>query len=152
MTISSAGSPPVVIDASLAAGIVLPLPTSDTSRALLARWYEEDRALLAPVHWLSESVSVVRKLRFADRLSSEECSRAVDDLLALGIEAVDADRELCHEALRWAERLHQSKAYDAFYLALAEREGAELWTHDHRLGRRARQLGADWVRTPDEAR
>ncbi|HSR30541.1 MAG TPA: type II toxin-antitoxin system VapC family toxin [Anaerolineae bacterium] len=51
-----------------------------------------------------------------------------------------------HErALRWADRLGHSKAYDAHYLALAEQEGIELWTADRRLANGAQQAGAHWV-------
>jgi hypothetical protein len=44
-----------------------------------------------------------------------------------------------------SNRLGQSKAYDAFYLALAERLKAEFWTADQRLANGARQLGANWA-------
>jgi predicted nucleic acid-binding protein len=53
-------------------------------------------------------------------------------------------------AYEWAERLGQSKAYEAydgFYLALAQRLDVELWTADTRLESRARQIGITWVRT-----
>ena len=56
----------------------------------------------------------------------------------------------CVEALRWATRLNQRPAYDAFYLAVAQRLDAELWTADRRLCHNARQAGADWVHFMDE--
>ena len=48
--------------------------------------------------------------------------------------------------LSWGKRLAQSKAYDSFYLALAERMGEDLWTGDRRLFNRAQQLGVGWVK------
>jgi len=36
-----------------------------------------------------------------------------------------------------------SRAYDGFYLALAERHEAEFWTTDQRLKRSLEQVGAD---------
>ncbi len=78
-------------------------------------------------------------------MSPEETDRAVEDLFALEIGSVPCDLALCKAALDWAHRMTHSKAYDAFYLALAEARGAELWTTDERLESRARQLGVDWV-------
>jgi len=147
MTSSPSSSPPVVVDAGFAVAAVLFHPTSPDFRSVLARWYRGDRALLAPAHWLSEAVSTLRKLQFAGQIAEKEARRATSDLFVLGIASMPLDEDLCHSALRWAEELTQAKAYDAFYVALAERENAELWTADRRLARRARQLGAGWVRT-----
>jgi predicted nucleic acid-binding protein len=64
---------------------------------------------------------------------------------------------LCRPAFAWASRLEQHTTYDAgckehsFYLALAERLGASLWSADQRLVNRAHQLGADWVHWIGEA-
>lgn len=52
---------------------------------------------------------------------------------------------MCHSAFDWAEKLGQSKAYDSFYLALAETLRAPLWTADRRLANAARQIGISWV-------
>jgi predicted nucleic acid-binding protein len=42
--------------------------------------------------------------------------------------------------------LAQTKAYDAFYLAVAEKMEAELWTADRHLSNRCRNdLGLEWV-------
>lgn len=146
MTRSSAGRRPVVVDASFAVAAVLPVATSEMAREHLATWHRAGRSILAPSHWLVEAVSALRKLWFLGELSADEASRAGGDLFALGVDSVAPDPELCRASLRWAERLTQSKAYDAFYLALAEEEATDLWTADGRLSRRARQLGVDRVR------
>ncbi len=72
--------------------------------------------------------------------------RAVRAALKTAPKRVPLDTSLCLAALTWAERLGQTKAYDAFYLALAEGLSAEFWTADKRLARRARHAGADFVR------
>ena len=51
----------------------------------------------------------------------------------------------CQSALRWAARLNQARAYDAFHLALAEELGAEFWTADRRLANAAQRAGATWA-------
>lgn len=78
-------------------------------------------------------------------LSATTTLAAVKDLFRLGIEILPSDLELCQLALSWAGRLGQSRAYDSYYLALAERLGTELWTGDQRLVNAARQLGLSWV-------
>jgi predicted nucleic acid-binding protein len=127
--------------------VVLALEAAEAGRARLAGWYREERRLVAPAHWLSEATSALRRLRSVGRIEAGEVDRAVQDLFLLDVEAVVPGRELCLAALRWAETLTHSKAYDAFYVALAEQEEAELWTADRRLARRATQVGAPWVRS-----
>lgn len=55
---------------------------------------------------------------------------------------VDQDKE---QQGQMAERLGQSKAYGAQYLALASRENAPLWAADLRLVRAAQAAGLGWV-------
>ena len=145
MTSSSADSRPVVVDANLALAAVLPLSTSSEALQVLTAWADEDRPLLAPDLWTAEVVSAIRKLVFGKEITAETAESGIGDLFELGVEVVSLGPDLCRAALRWAERLSHSKAYDGFYLALAEERGAELWTVDGRLVRRARQLDADWV-------
>lgn len=146
MTSSSASLQPIVIDASVAVRAVTPTGISGVVRQHFADWYRAERSILAPSHWIAEAVSALRRLRFLGELSAQEATGAVEDLFALGIESVALDVELCRAALRWAERLTQAKAYDAYYLALADAQDAELWTADGRLYRRAKQLGSERVR------
>lgn len=143
---SSSATSPVVLDANLAVATALPLPYSPACLAAMASWIEADRKLLVPGFWVAEAVSGIRKIVFLGQCDPETAEQAIDDLFQLGVDVVPLDRELCRAALHWADRLTQSKAYDGFYLALAEQKGAELWTTDARLARRAHQLGAPWVR------
>jgi predicted nucleic acid-binding protein len=57
----------------------------------------------------------------------------VEAALQLGI-TLHGDAALHRRALALAEHLELSAAYDAHYLALAERLGTEFWTADQRLG------------------
>ena len=101
---------------------------------------------MAPVLWLAEAVSAIRKSVFFQAISAEDGLLALDDLLALDIETITIDPLLCRTAFEWAGRLRQATAYDGFYLALAEQMGAELWTADKRLANAAQQAGVTWVR------
>jgi len=51
---------------------------------------------------------------------------------------------LHRRALQLAEALSLPAAYDAHYLALAERVGAEFWTTDRRLANKVREA-LPWV-------
>ena len=64
----------------------------------------------------------------------------------IGCEEVPPSLALNRLTLSWAERLGQSKTYDAHYLAVSEQTGAEFWTADEFLNNRVYQLGTSCVR------
>jgi predicted nucleic acid-binding protein len=78
--------------------------------------------------------------------ASQEIHRALPQVMSIPDEIYHPDHEIVTAAYAWAARLGQGAAYDAFYLALAERLHAEFWTGDRRLYHRARQAGADFVK------
>ena len=133
-----------VLDASVGVALVLPLPYSVQATALLGELRGTE--IQVPVLWEYEVVSTLRKAVAGGSLASEAAERALDRLLALPDVRVAPDPPLHRSALRWAERIGQIVAYDAQYLALAERLGADFWTADRRLARCAQETGADWVR------
>lgn len=142
---SSVRSRPIVVDASFAVAAVLPNPRQEAALRCFSDWYQEGRRLLAPSLWRAEAVSAIRLQVYSQTLTNEEGRHALEDLFDLGIEIVPTPPALCFQALEWAERLGQARAYDAFYLALAEHENATLWTADRRLANRAAQLALDWI-------
>ncbi len=141
---------PVVIDANVAIALAIELPWSAEARARVAGWQTAHTAILVPVLWQYEVVSALRKAWHAGLLPPDELERALANLFSLGAQPVEPDLELHRAALRWADRLGQAVAYDAQYLALAERTGATFWTADRRLLDLTRQCGADWVRLINE--
>ena len=136
----------VVIDANIGLALVVNLPYSQAAELKFTAWREDDVAVAAPSLWWYEVVSSLRKAAQAGLLSVSETVAALDDLSALGILTIDAALETHRAALGWAERLKQFAAYDAQYLALAEKLGAEFWTADKRLTQNAQRLGVSWVR------
>jgi predicted nucleic acid-binding protein len=136
----------IVIDASAAVGMVLPLsPIGESSLTQLSIWHRSRTKIYAPEIWLPEVVSVIRQGIFTKIISKGEGDVALEDVFQLGVEIRNSDINICQKALSWAERFSQSKAYDGFYLALSEELGAELWTADQKLWNRARQVHAPWV-------
>ena len=139
-------APVIVIDASFTIWVILPVMASGRDATdILAGWYRQNRRIVAPEIWLPETVSVIRQGIYTGLISKDEGQVAVDDVFALGVEVILTDRSLGKSALNWADQLGQSKAYDAFYLALAEQSKSEFWTADKRLANGARQLGATWA-------
>lgn len=97
--------------------------------------------------WLAECTSAIRFAVQRQTILVEEGREAIEGLFTLGVDVLPMDVSLCHAALDWAGRLGQIRAYDGFYLALAEQQGAEFWTADMRLANAAQQLGVSWVHT-----
>lgn len=141
---------PVVIDANVAVALTIELPWSTQARARVAGWQGTRTSILVPVLWQYELISALRKARQAGLLAPDEVDRALTSLFSLGVQSIQPDLELHRQALRWADRLGQAVAYDAQYLALAERIGATFWTADRRLHDRSRECGAGWVRLISE--
>jgi predicted nucleic acid-binding protein len=133
-----------VIDANLAVNTVLDI-TDDLERF----WERVDKEQItpcAPRLWLSETTSTIRFLLSRKEITADEAEQALRTLHGLRIEILNEDEELSLRALELAVKLGQSKAYDAFYLALAEKLVAEFWTADDRLANRCRKdLSLSWV-------
>lgn len=139
-------APIVVIDSNVAIWTVLPTLGSVDPGPHLARWHQAQIQLVAPAHWLAECISVVRINVQRRQLSMAQGRAALEDIFALQVRILPITEAIGRAAFEWAERLNQARAYDALYLALAESLQAELWTADHRLADRARQIGVNWVR------
>jgi len=139
-----------VIDANLAINTVLNF--SEGLERFWERIYREQITPCAPRLWMSETTSAVRAYLAQKQINAEEAEQALLTIHALHVEIMDEDRSLCMRALELAGMLGQSKAYDAFYLATAEKMEAEFWTADERLYNRCRSdLGLDWVHWIDES-
>lgn len=134
----------LVIDANVAVKSIL-----SATDSLGAFWEKVDRENItpcAPRLWLSETASAIRSLVSQKALSPDEAEDVLRTIHGLRIEIIDEDEELSLRALELAGKLGQSKAYDVFYLALAEKLVAEFWTADERLFNRCRkELKLNWV-------
>ncbi len=146
MRVTSPSSSGVVIDANMAVWAVLPVLSPIDVVDHFTAWRIAATRRCAPALWAAEAVSAVRRAVYARQITAERATAAIDDLFALRIELLPMDPHRCHAALEWARRVNQAKAYDAFYLALAEELGAEFWTADRRLANAAQQAGATWAR------
>lgn len=135
----------VVIDANIVVYAVWQGEQTAAADALLNRLQAEGKIIHVPELWRAEVVSVLHTIGVHHRADKERVKAAVQAALSIGTKVVSLDEALCLDALAWADVLGQYKAYDAFYLALAERLKCEFWTGDKRLYNRARRVGADFV-------
>ncbi|HFC08269.1 MAG TPA: PIN domain-containing protein [Chloroflexi bacterium] len=147
----SSATSSVVIDANIVVYAVWEGERTAAADALLNRLEVEEKILHVPALWRAEVVSVLHAIGALHGADREHVKAAVQAALGMGIKVVPLDDALCFAALEWADALRQTKAYDAFYLALADRLGCDFWTGDKRLYNRARQVGADFVRLLGES-
>lgn len=133
-----------VIDANIAIQTVL-----DIAANLEKFWERVDQEQItpcAPRLWLSETASAIRFLVSRREINSDDAEDALRTIHGLQVEIINEDEELSLRALELADKLGQSKAYDAFYLALAEKLVVDFWTMDERLVNRCRKdLKLNWV-------
>lgn len=134
-----------VVDANATLGLFLRLPYSERSE----RWMQERRAeeaiLVVPTFWEYKCLTGFRRAVSLGLISSQVAEGMVKQLDALGFHTIAPTLELHFAALHWVERIGQSKAYDAQYLALAESLSAEFWTADARLVHVLEKLDVSWI-------
>lgn len=141
----SRSSRPVVVDANIAVHAVLETDLSPLAERCWLAWREADVATCAPRLWLYEVTSAIHRVYMQGQIREEQALTALEIALGLGVQLVPDDG-LAPQAFRWATRLRRLATYDCFYLALAERLGAEFWTADRSLANAATQAGVPWVR------
>lgn len=133
-----------VVDANIA--IQTALNITDDLERFWERIDLEQITPCAPRLWLSETTSAVRFLLSQKEITTDEAEQALRTIHGLRVEIINEDEELCLRALELVGKLNQSKAYDAIYLALAEKLVADFWTADEKLANRCRKdLELSWV-------
>jgi len=130
------------VDANLVIRLVAD-PADESVKHLWEQWAAERRQLAAPTLLHYEVSNALYRYQKLGLMSASAVQLALKAALALPLRLF-GDAELHWRALELAERLALPAAYDAHYLALAERLGGEFWTADRRLVR-AIQPKLPWV-------
>jgi predicted nucleic acid-binding protein len=99
-------------------------------------WCAEGKTIHAPGLMAYELANAFYRYHHAGYLSLASAELAVDAALGLPIR-LETDGALHRAAMRIADTAGRPATYDAYYLGLAERLNAELWTADARLAREA---------------
>lgn len=131
---------PLVIDASTALGFLL----LDEHGDVALKAYEAikaNRRVEVPSHWTLEVVNGLLAAGRRMRISRADISVALDLIAALRVRSDDqtAQRAVSDTAALALE--YQLTIYDAAYLELAMRRGAELATEDKALAKAAKAVG-----------
>ena len=124
--------PDVVVDASIALKWVVAEEGDGDARSLLQSWLAAGIQPVAPSWFICEIANILHRKALAGDLSFMDALDAYDDILAFTTilpESIADGRRSMHIAQQTAQR----QSYDAQYLALAERLGAEYWTDDQRF-------------------
>jgi predicted nucleic acid-binding protein len=134
----------VVVDASLAVKWVVDEPYSSEARALLDRWGDDGRRLLAPALFLYEVTNVLAKRIQRRQLTLEQAKERLRFFQENG-PLLQQIASVHPRSLELMERFGLPTAYDAHYLALAEYQRCECWTADERLWNTVKRQ-ISWVR------
>lgn len=133
----------VCVDANIVVRIVL--PANKSVQTLLKKWNSQNTRLVAPTLHFYEVANSLYQYEKHGQLSREVVHDALDVALALPIELI-GDADLHRRAISLASTYRLPAAYDAHYLALAERLNAELWTTDERLVNAVKSGKLTWVK------
>ena len=136
----------VVVDASLVAGVFLPMPHSEAAAEKLRAWAEAGVETVAPALLEYEIVNLLGRTVARGQASAGEADFGPVLLTHLKIRSMPPTAALHAKALTWAERLRLPGTHQAQYLALAEELRADLWTADPILAAAAGEAGAAWVK------
>jgi predicted nucleic acid-binding protein len=121
------------VDASCVVHLVAGEPTErETIQRLWDRWTAEGRVLVAPLLLRYEVTNALHRYAVAGNRTILSVEYSLVAALDLPIR-LHGDTSLHTDALRHAARFSLPAAYDAHYLALAERLGADFWTTDRKL-------------------
>ena len=133
---------PLCLDASVVVRR-LTEPDNQPLARLWAGWLAANYAFVAPWLLRYEVTNALHRLLQAGTISDATAHIQLDAAVALPIE-LRGDDDLHEGALRFARRFSLPAAYDAHYLALADRLGCEFWTADRRLANTVRPA-LTWV-------
>jgi predicted nucleic acid-binding protein len=134
----------VCVDASIVVRFTISLDDAAVKR-LWSSWSKQGVRLVAPTLLFYEVTNGLYRQQKVGALGPEFVREALDVALALPVELV-GDAVLHRRARVLAAQYNLPAAYDAHYLALAERLEVELWTADARLVNALQPFKVDWVK------
>ena len=135
----------VVVDASVAFKWIFPEEHSGEARSLLNQWINNHTTILVPAWFMFEIVNILYKHIRRNALTLQAAFLLIEEMQNIGIQIPEYDQGLHNRALELTIEFRLNAAYDAHYMALAERMNCDLWTADERLWNSVR-TALGWVR------
>ena len=121
-----------VLDASTAISIAVPEALGGTYAQGVMRLLEQRGKPVCPHTWRAEVASGLHQAYLEKKISEAAARAALRRLQALPVEFADAPAPT---ALFDLQIKHAISAYDAMYVAIAQRRKLKIATHDSRLAR-----------------
>jgi predicted nucleic acid-binding protein len=136
----------VIVDASIAIKWTLNESDSSAALALLAHWNDEEIEVLAPALLAYEVTNALYRRVCKGEIPFEDARRGLTEIIFKVVEFdFPEDPDFNIRAMELGQQFGLPAAYDSHYLALAEREGCELWTADLRMWNSVNGK-LDWLR------
>lgn len=129
----------VVLDANALVVLALDRRRAVAVETLLRTWKAEHRDLHAPALLRYEIASALTQAVAAGQLPLAEVAGAWERITAVPVTLHHLENAL--SVVEVTQTLRRRSAYDAVYVALAQELGAQLWTLDGRLARKAQSRG-----------
>lgn len=128
-----------VADCSLAMAWCFEDEATPRTEALLDRM--ESDPVVVPLHWPLEVANVLRSAVRRGRLSEERSAQSSAALMSLPVQYDNLTHLLAFTTIYQLAQKYRLTSYDAAYLELAMRLGAELATNDDGLAHAAKAAG-----------
>jgi len=122
---------PICLDASFVVRLVTG-DDDDPVHPMWERWVDEGREFIAPVLMRFEVTNALYGYLRNGTRTPETTIASLRFAVALPIQ-IEYDENSHEQALNFTVRFKIHAAYDAHYLVLSERLGAEFWTADKRM-------------------
>jgi predicted nucleic acid-binding protein len=122
----------ICIDASFVVRFITGKNADSCADQLWKQWQQSRSIIVVPTLFYYEVNNALHRYAVAGQLTQQEVSGLLDQVLGFDLRCY-GDAELHRQALKIAQRESLPAAYDAHYLALAERLHVEFWTGDRRL-------------------
>jgi predicted nucleic acid-binding protein len=122
----------ICVDASIAVKWVIEEPDSPLATGLSAAAFRHGVRLVAPRIMHFEVTNTLRRRCVREGMPVDDARERLGRCLAVPVDLLHWDT-IHDAALVLADTFNLPAAYDAHYLALAERERCDFWTADRRL-------------------